>query len=819
LGIGTGSGSSLAFAGIFVNSSGVLENESTGSLYIDNAGAQGIFSQGTLNNSGLIDIGATGNISQVGMYILGSFTNHASGNIRVDKTGNGGILLLTNTTNSGTIQIGSENNVSGVGFDVAGNLTNNGSIEVSRTSSYGIQVRGVIFSNEGMVKIGNAGTVATYGLWTDGGTFNNNNNLQIGNVSGNAIHNNGTLANTGQIQIGTTTISGSGIYQNGSFSNDFGATISINNTNGDGITANQPFTNQGFLYIGNTGPVNASGINCLNADISNQGLIELNGMTNPVAYAGLFVESGRTFTNQGTIRAGNASPLAYRCLRVNGTFQNDPGAFLYLDNAPFGIINSGSFSNQGTISVGSLNGSQISTYGIYNIGGTFDNQNAVSINRTTGNAFQNAGSFTNSGTLNIGNQAATGGKGIDCTTGNLTNSGTINIQNTGSYALDIGGNIDVTNSGSFNLSSNCILYVQATGEFINTGIVNLDQTSVLQILSSGIFQHNGGSISIGGNASVIVNGTLQLAGGLLSNSGIIKGTGTVTGQFGAGGNIAPGNSVGILNVSGDYDQSNGNLQIEVSSGGFDRLAVSGTATASGTLTVTWLDFTPTAGQEFSFITCATCTGAFTNLNVQPVSGLVFSVEIESGTFVLKAASALPVEMTGFTAWKEREAVALFWQTATETNNEGYYVERKTSAKNDWERLGFVKGQGTSQQTHDYHFTDKTPDNGVNYYRLRQTDFDGSEHLSAVVSVAFSSNNEEFLVFPNPVSVGGRFNLSLPDKAEEYIFRLFDNQGRQVMLQSLFETTTSMEAPALPAGIYRGQLTNGSELHWVNLFVR
>ncbi|MBI5914110.1 MAG: hypothetical protein HY842_01940 [Bacteroidetes bacterium] len=68
---------------------------------------------------------------------------------------------------------------------------------------------------------------------------------------------------------------------------------------------------------------------------------------------------------------------------------------------------------------------------------------------------------------------------------------------------------------------------------------------------------------------------------------------------------------------------------------------------------------------------------------------------------------------------------------------------------DWRVLGFVAGNSTSSESHDYSFWDEKPLPGTNYYRLRQMDFDGNFEYSKTVSVDIGLG--EITVFPNPVT--------------------------------------------------------------------
>jgi len=85
---------------------------------------------------------------------------------------------------------------------------------------------------------------------------------------------------------------------------------------------------------------------------------------------------------------------------------------------------------------------------------------------------------------------------------------------------------------------------------------------------------------------------------------------------------------------------------------------------------------------------------------------------------------LPIELIYFHAYQVGEEVQLKWSTASEINNRGFEILRSENGI-DWEALDFVNGVGNSTATNFYQYTDRFPKKGINYYRLKQIDFDGS----------------------------------------------------------------------------------------------
>lgn len=114
-------------------------------------------------------------------------------------------------------------------------------------------------------------------------------------------------------------------------------------------------------------------------------------------------------------------------------------------------------------------------------------------------------------------------------------------------------------------------------------------------------------------------------------------------------------------------------------------------------------------------------------------------------------AALPVELIDFTGKVIDHTIQLNWQTASELNNEGFDIERLSQTEG-WQKIGSVQGNGTASAIQRYTFTDDHPQKGVNYYRLKQVDFDGRFDYSSVVSIDFNPLNNEpsIKVYPNPI---------------------------------------------------------------------
>lgn len=133
--------------------------------------------------------------------------------------------------------------------------------------------------------------------------------------------------------------------------------------------------------------------------------------------------------------------------------------------------------------------------------------------------------------------------------------------------------------------------------------------------------------------------------------------------------------------------------------------------------------------------------------VQTCGGVVNNQQVLQNMTMTDCDSPMPVELLSFDANTDAQNnVKINWSTATETNSDYFTVEKSFDGTN-WEIIGFVTSAGNSNQQIDYTFTDNNAQEGVSYYRLKQTDFDGKfEYFAAVaVEVASISNFEIYTV--------------------------------------------------------------------------
>lgn len=111
---------------------------------------------------------------------------------------------------------------------------------------------------------------------------------------------------------------------------------------------------------------------------------------------------------------------------------------------------------------------------------------------------------------------------------------------------------------------------------------------------------------------------------------------------------------------------------------------------------------------------------------------------------------LPIRLVYFSAEQIDRTVQLTWMTSSEEDNDYFTVQRSADAI-AWDDLMDIPGAGNSTTDIVYDAIDRTPLDGISYYRLRQTDYDGSTDMSQIVSVEFiSDDNASLMAYPNPV---------------------------------------------------------------------
>ena len=178
-------------------------------------------------------------------------------------------------------------------------------------------------------------------------------------------------------------------------------------------------------------------------------------------------------------------------------------------------------------------------------------------------------------------------------------------------------------------------------------------------------------------------------------------------------------------------------------------------------------------------------------------------------------NALPVEFVSFTGTYINNNILLEWQTETEVNNYGFYIERTTNNSN-WLTIGFVEGHGNSNSPKQYNFIDTDINlSGEYYYRLKQIDNDGTSEYSDIVTVEVGVPNNFYLSqnYPNPFNPSTRIDFTLPEK-QLVSLRIYNTLGELVWelvneVKVAGSYSVTFDASNLPSGVYIYRLQTSS----------
>ena len=179
---------------------------------------------------------------------------------------------------------------------------------------------------------------------------------------------------------------------------------------------------------------------------------------------------------------------------------------------------------------------------------------------------------------------------------------------------------------------------------------------------------------------------------------------------------------------------------------------------------------------------------------------------------INTSEALPITLQTLTATPKSNTTHLHWRTATELNNDYMAVEHSRDGRR-YTEICRVLGAGTTQEPQDYSFVHEAPAQGLNYYRLRQVDYDGQHEYHGPVTARFGQAAGELQVFPT-LSAGElrvRYSGQLQSGAQLSVLGLQGQVQRSLAWDSKSRQRTTLNVSDLPAGLYLLRLQNGREV--------
>lgn len=181
-------------------------------------------------------------------------------------------------------------------------------------------------------------------------------------------------------------------------------------------------------------------------------------------------------------------------------------------------------------------------------------------------------------------------------------------------------------------------------------------------------------------------------------------------------------------------------------------------------------------------------------------------------------SPLPVDLLFFEVAEVNNQVRLTWATATEINNDFFTIEKSIDGIN-YQVIDIVEGSGNSNTTIRYEYLDKQPVYGKSYYRLSQSDFDGTSETFEPLSFYLSSF-DDLHVSPNPIEAGGILRIVTGAQREENVtITIYSSNGILIYQNSHFSDDQLMIPQSIETGLYIVKATSGTFQYVKRLLIR
>jgi hypothetical protein len=595
--------------------------------------------------------------------------------------------------------------------------------------------------------------------------------------------------------------------------------------------------------------------------------------TEPTGDASVTLNTGVSMTLTGALALNLPASSGRSTFNINGATVSC--ASVTLGGTTGGIfttinISTGTLSVTGNITSAGIDSRIIfSGAGALNVGGTFTagtftaSTGTVNFNgsgsQTVGGVTYNNLTMSGGGTKSLGGAATVNGV-LTLTNGTFTNSSNLTLGN-GATISRSGGSLSA--APTFGATTNVTYTAPTTPASITTGYelptsglnnLTINNSSGVTLNAAatvnGTLTMSAGNIALGGNTLTL--GTAAGSPGTLTyTAGYLTGTGTFTRWFGT-------SLITLGNVSGRFPMgvstNNRNLWI------------GGTPTTGGTVSVQYTDATTESAISFTensnpFVnrydaswTVATANsfaGNSLSLQIQgsgipgisnivdltisgPAAAAAGSPLATSGTssdpvisrngltqatlastlfyIASTSSSALPVEMTSFTAVLQGTSALLKWSTATEVNNNGFEIQRRAEGTTSWAKVGFASGAGTSNAPKAYSYEDKNLAPGVYVYRIKQIDNNGAFKYSASTQVDAGVSTTLQLCgnYPNPFNPTTNIQFSVPQDGYASL-KIYNILGQEVatLFSGIAKTghyiPATFNASRLASGIYFARL--------------
>lgn len=196
----------------------------------------------------------------------------------------------------------------------------------------------------------------------------------------------------------------------------------------------------------------------------------------------------------------------------------------------------------------------------------------------------------------------------------------------------------------------------------------------------------------------------------------------------------------------------------------------------------------------------------------------------TGPLTYTSSGPLPIKLVSFEANFNTDKVDLWWITSSEINNDFFTIEKSSDLKN-WVVVSTIKGAGNSNINIEYFEVDYSPIQGVSYYRLKQTDFNGNFEYFNIIPVKVDLLNEgEMNLFPNPMRRGQELKINLIEIKEDVLIVIRDAKGQEFYSKAEIhaEGNQLIAIPfdnSIPSGLYIVTASSENQIYSQKLMIK